>query len=176
MATPERATLNSETDPNPTQVEALDITHLGAMLRERRGPLSIRQAAAEADVSFSTLARVEAGAQPDLATFTRLCAWLGVPPGQFFAPVAERDTSPLEEAVWHIGNDPRLTPEAVASISNLLKDMYRALAKQESEPRTAVACHLRASNVMRPGVPDRLASILQDMHDQIVEQVAAGRL
>jgi hypothetical protein len=42
--------------------------------------------------------RVEADAQPDLASFTLLCAWLGVSPGQFFAPVVQRQVAPIDEA------------------------------------------------------------------------------
>src|SRR5215207_3039968 len=94
------------------QTERLDLVELGQMLRDRRGALSIRQAAADAGVSFSTFSRVEAGAHPDLATFTRLCSWLRVPAARFFNPVAERQTSPLDEVVTHFRSDPRLTPEA----------------------------------------------------------------
>ena len=81
----------SDTAPG---MERLDLTQLGSMLRERRGKLSLRQAAAEAGVSFSTFTRIEAGAQPDLTSFTLLCAWLGVSPGQFFMPTALREVAP----------------------------------------------------------------------------------
>lgn len=165
--------MNQETLP---ETQSLDISQLGAMLRERRGDLSIRQAALKAEVSFSTFARVESGAQPDLATFSQLCSWLGVSPGHFFAPVASRQGSPLEDAVAHLQADPRLTPDAASKLSTVLKDLYDALARQEIPLKSAVACHLRATNVMRPGVPDRLASLLQEMHDKIVSQVTAGKL
>ena len=45
----------------------------------------------------------------------------------------------------------------------MVHDMYEVLAR-EPENRTAVACHLRAAAVLRPGVPKRLASLLEDMH------------
>src|SRR2546430_5990836 len=79
--------------------QGLNLTDLGRMLQDRRGALSIRQASADAGVSFSTCSRVEGGAHPDLATFTQLCSWLRVPPARFFNPVTEREITPLDHAV-----------------------------------------------------------------------------
>lgn len=167
-------------DPQPfertiDQPERLDIRELGDMLRDRRGSLSIRQAAKEADVSFSTFSRVEAGSQPDLATFTRLCSWLGVSPSHFFTPVVQREVSPLDQVITHLRTDPRLSSDASSKISTVLRDLYSALAR-EVEPAPVIACHLRASSVMRPGVPHRLAELLRDMHDELERQVEAGVL
>ena len=176
MANDQIAKPKQENQETPLETQSLDIAQLASMLRERRGDLSIRQAAQMAEVSFSTFARVEGGAQPDLATFSQLCAWLGVSPGHFFSPIASRSESPLDEAVAHLQTDPRLTPEARSTLSTMMKDLYAALANQELPSGTAVACHLRATNVMRPGVPDRLASLLRGMREEIVSQVAAGKL
>lgn len=145
------------------------------MLRERRGKLSLRQAAAEAGVSFSTFTRVEAGAQPDLTSFTLLCAWLGVSPGEFFVPLAEREVAPIDEAIAHLASDPRLEPDAASKIADVLRSMYAVLAKAPTQ-RQVVACHLRAASMLRPGVPQRLNSILGEMHEALVARVAAGEL
>lgn len=161
---------------DPGEVERLDIAELGRLLRERRGKLSLRQAAAEAGVSYSTLSRVEAGAQPDLASFTLLCAWLGVPPSRFFTPVIEREVSPLDQAITHLRTDPRLSTDAAERISSVLRDLYGALARESTPPRSVVACHLRAAGALRPGVPQRLAALLTDMHDQLVRLTEAGEL
>lgn len=163
-------------EPPLQETERLDLAEFGRMLRERRGTLSIRQAAADAGVSFSTFSRVEAGAHPDLATFTRLCSWLRVPAARFFNPVTERRMTPLDEAVTHLRTDPRLTPEAASTLTSVLTDMYNTLARDLPQPRTAIACHLRAASVMRPGVPHRLASLLTDMRDELERQVEAGEL
>ncbi|WP_433358738.1 helix-turn-helix domain-containing protein [Streptosporangium sp. CA-115845] len=160
----------------PIETERLAIGELGRLLKERRGNLSIRKAAADAGVSFSTWSRVEAGSQPDLATFTRLCTWLGVSPARFFNSVSERESSPLDQAISHLRTDPRLTDEASAKISSVLRDMYDALAREAGPARPPVACHLRATSVMRPGVPQRLATILSDMHDELVRQIEIGEL
>lgn len=159
----------------PASVEGLDLAQLGEMLRERRGKLSLRQAAAEAGVSFSTFTRVEAGAQPDLTSFTLLCAWLGVSPGQFFTPVTERQVAPIDEAIAHLAADPRLTPDAASKIVDVLRNMYDVLAKAPAQ-RQVVACHLRAASVLRPGVPHRLNSLLSEMHDKLAARVAGGEL
>lgn len=161
--------------PNASATEEIDLAQLGSLLRERRGSLSLRQAAAEAKVSFSTFARVEAGAQPDLTSFTLLCGWLGVSPAQFFMPVAERQVAPIDEVIAHLAADPRLEPDAASKIANVLRDMYDVLAKAPTQ-RPVVACHLRAASALRPGVPHRLNSILGSMHDKLAERVAAGEL
>lgn len=176
-----RVPVNASVDPPaseadlPHEVELLDIAQLGAMLRARRGRLSLRQAAAEARVSFSTFTRVEAGSHPDLTSFMLLCTWLRVPPSQFFTPVTPREVEPLEEAISHLAGDPRLGPEAASKIAEVLRGMYSALAKSQAPP-TIVACHLRAASVLRPGVPARLNALLGEMHAKLAERVAAGEL
>lgn len=175
LARDPRATSVTGTSDTSQSVERLDLAQFGAMLRERRGKLSLRQAAAEAGVSFSTFTRVEAGAQPDLTSFTLLCAWLGVPPGEFFTAVTERQVAPIDEAIAHLSSDPRLEPDAANKIADVLRNMYDVLAKAPSQ-RQVVACHLRAAAVLRPGVPHRLNTLLGEMHNKLAAQVAAGDL
>jgi transcriptional regulator with XRE-family HTH domain len=156
-------------------VQNLDLAQLGAMLKQHRGALSLRQAAGEAGVSFSTFTRVEAGAQPDLTSFMLLCAWMGLSPSQFFSTVARREVEPIDEAIAHLSADPRLEPDAASRIADVLRGMYDALAKAPAE-RSIVACHLRAAGVLRPGVPQRLNTLLCEMHDKLDSMVAAGEL
>lgn len=157
-------------------LERLDVEQLGDLIRERRGALSLRQAAADAGVSFSTFTRVESGHHPDLVTFTKLCAWLGLPPSRFFMPVTERRVSPLEEAISHLKTDPALSSADASRIANVMKDLYTALAKTAVPQNKLVACHLRASAVLRPGVAPRLGSILEDLHTELSRRVEAGEL
>ncbi|HVW27938.1 MAG TPA: helix-turn-helix transcriptional regulator [Polyangiaceae bacterium] len=155
-------------------VERLDIAGLGELLRERRGRLSLRQAAADAGVSFSTFGRVESGSQPDLVTFTKLCAWLGLPPSRFFTPVVERKVPPLEAAIAHLKGDPALSEAASASIGTVMRQLYSRLAEGVEAGDDLVACHLRASAVLRPGVAPRLGDVLKAMHDALHERVMAS--
>jgi hypothetical protein len=119
---------------------------------------------------------VEAGAQPDLASFSQLCAWIGRSPGDFFTAVPARRVGPLDEAMSHLHSDPRLTPAAAAAIAGVLKEMYEGLAQRVDPPQPPVACHLRAAPVMRPGVPGRLGALLQDLQKALEERAAQGRL
>jgi transcriptional regulator with XRE-family HTH domain len=161
---------------HPAEVESLDMTALRELVRERRGTQSLRKTAEEVGVSFSTLARVEAGAQPDLTSFTQICAWLGIAPSRFFTPVAERELDPLEQAITHLHQDPRLTSEAANSMADMLKQMYGVLAQSSAQTRPLVACHLRAASAMRPGVPHRLSALLAQMHDGLERLAEAGEL
>ncbi|MGK2877841.1 MAG: helix-turn-helix domain-containing protein [Solirubrobacterales bacterium] len=145
------------------------------MLRERRGDTSLRRAAADAGVSFSTFSRVEAGAQPDLTSFLNLCAWLGEPPDRFFINAAARESDGVDAAISHLSSDPRLAPEASAKIAEVMRNMYEALAR-EVEPTPVVACHLRAATVLRPGVGERLTQMLTSMQTALEGKVDRGEL
>lgn len=146
----------------------IDLEDFARSVKERRKAqsLSVRQAAAEAQVSFSTITRVENGAQPDLTTYMHLCAWLGRDPSHFANPSLHVVEDPIESAVSSLNADPRLGEGAAESMITVMREMYQALAAPPIE-RPVVAAHLRAATMLRPGVPDRLAELLRDMEDQI---------
>ena len=168
-----RSATRSGAQHEPDQPSGIEVEELGRLVRERRGALSIRQAAADAGVSFSTLARVEAGAQPDLATFTRLCAWLAVPPERFFRSSTQRAETTIDRVTSHLFADPRLTAEAAEHIVGIVRDLYGTLAREASEP-PALAMHLRAASILRPGVPERLGSLLTDMRAALEQRLGEG--
>ena len=56
---------------------------LGALVRERRGARKLRETAAEIGIGAATLLRVEGGRIPDVATFGKICEWLGIDSGVF---------------------------------------------------------------------------------------------
>lgn len=155
----------------------LDIEALAQRLRDRRtaSGLSVRQAAEQVGVSFMTLSRVESGSQPDLATFMKLCAWLGTPAEEFFLRGPQRPTDTVEAVTRHLVTDRALDRDAAQRIAAVVRDMYAALARQAS-PEPVVACHLRARTLLRPGVPPRLGSLLSDMQARLEELSASGEL
>ena len=59
------------------------LASLGSEVRKHRGNKSLREAAREIGISPATLMRVESGRVPDVETFGKLCAWLGVDPGDY---------------------------------------------------------------------------------------------
>lgn len=58
--------------------ETLDTTRLAVALEMKRGRRGLRSVAQETGVAFATLSRIERGHAPDVQTFIRLCAWLGM--------------------------------------------------------------------------------------------------
>lgn len=137
------------------------------MVRAKRTEegLSVRGAAQAAGVSFSTISRIEGGHQPDLTNFLNICSWLGVDPSRFTGKGPVRRDAALESAIQHLSADSRLSTEAAEKITRMVRDMYEALATPDTTP--VVAAHLRAAPVLRPGVPKRLASLVQDMHREL---------
>lgn len=175
---PPTAVGKSRPAPDPDAApEIVDMAALGSLLRSRRkdAGLSVRQAAEDAGVSFSTVTRVESGAQPDLATFLKLCAWLRVRPEEFFRTGGRRDRSTVDAVVQHLYADPALDSGAAERIASVVRDLYGALASQ-AEPPVAIACHLRAAPVMRAGVPEKLHQLLNDLHEGVRRRVRAGEL
>lgn len=122
-----------------------------------------------------TFSRVEAGSQPDLSTFLNLCAWLRVHPQTFFVQGVHREAGTVDAVTRHLVTDPALDRDAARRIADVVREMYRALARQQSPP-TAVACHLRAAALLRPGVPVRLGALLTDMQSRLTELVSSGEL
>jgi hypothetical protein len=82
----------------------------------------------------------------------------------------------VDEFVFHLRKDPRLSSEAATVIASTLKQMYDSLATAAAEPTALVACHLRAATTLRPGVPARLASLLEDFNSGLHEMAEAGEL
>ena len=131
----------SDTPAEAAEVPHLDVEALGEMLRERRtaSGLSMRRAADAARVSFMTLSRVERGAQPDLATFLRLCAWLRLPPETFFVSGAPRETETPEAVLQHLLADPRLERGAASRMVRSCETCTRPWQVSHRVPRLSPA-------------------------------------
>src|SRR5262249_50150676 len=61
----------------------LALSALGVLVRKKRGARKLREVATEIGITAPTLMRIEAGRVPDVATFGKVCRWLGVDPGDF---------------------------------------------------------------------------------------------
>ncbi len=101
---------------------------LGTMVRKRRGDKKLRDAASEIGIGAATLLRVESGRIPDVATFGKICSWLGVDPGAFLgfesaAPklVAEREEEPQMMFVSaHLRADQTPQPETINALAKMI--------------------------------------------------------
>ena len=74
--------------------ETIDVRKLAVEIRKKRENKGLRETAKEiGGISASTLSRVEAGRLPDLASFLRLCQWLGFSPDEFTEGIADATPS-----------------------------------------------------------------------------------
>lgn len=154
--------------------EPIDIKALGLLVREerlRRGRLSLRAAAEQADVPFNTLARVEKGHLPDLANFRRIVDWLGVPPERFFQPPQIRTENTPEVIAYHLSRDPNLTDRAAEKIAGLVRELYASLADVD----LGVRVHLRASATFTPEAAQKLGGLLEQMQQKLTSEPPSGR-
>lgn len=152
------ALLDPVTDPLAT---------LGIQLARRRAELqlSVRDAAALAGVPPATFSRVEQGRTPDLATFRKLVAFIGVSPDTFFTTVEAVSNTPAVIAE-HLRADASLAPDAADMIASLVADMYATLARRDER----VAVHLRAAKTFTPRALTTLTSLLDDLQVGLEER------
>jgi len=139
-----------------------DLDQLGPMVRRRRSErdLTLREAAEESGVPFSTLSRIEKGHMPDLANFRRLVQWLGVSADEFFQPTETAEATP-DVIAEHLRADPALPPEAALRIADIVRDLYSSLAVVDRR----YALHLRASKTFTPAALNLLTDLLDQMQD-----------
>lgn len=118
-----------------TSESVINLGKLAAHVRTRRGDRGLRFVAEEiGGVSASTLSRIEQGNLPDLPTFVRVCAWLGVSTEEFveseFAPKRKTETNSdfrLPDAVEaQLRQDQVLPSASVEAISEMIRVAYRA--------------------------------------------------
>lgn len=103
----------------------LPIEELGRLISRKREGRGIRAAALEANVSPATLSRVENGNVPDLATFAKICRWLGVDPAQFLGVDASR--SEERPAVVHFRKKKTVSTDTATSLGALILAAQDAL-------------------------------------------------
>lgn len=111
-----------------------DMTSLAAIVRGRRADqnLSVRGAGFEADVSFATIARVESGQSPDLATFLKLCDWLMIDPALFFRTRHESIRT-VDAISQLLAEDPELDVESRDKIDGVIRSLYSAYTMKRSD-------------------------------------------
>lgn len=118
-------------------MSVIKVDQFAAAIRTKRGPVGLRQVSAEiGDVSATTLSRIEQGRMPDLATFVRVCKWLGKNPNSFI----EGDIDFQAEFVGSGGSagsspdrveaffraEKTLSPETIGALSQMVRLAYKA--------------------------------------------------
>ena len=148
------------------RAQDLKIEDLAGLLRDRRETkgIGLRAAAAEAGVSFNTLARVENGHVPDIETFSRLARWVGRSPSDFLGQRSVTSDSTPDVIEAHLRGDLALSSEAAQRIAGIVREFYDQLATPEE---VATACHLRAASTFEPDASALLADLIKEMHDAL---------
>lgn len=106
----------------------MPLESLGALVRERRGRRKLREVAREIGIGPATLLRVEGGHVPDVATFGKICKWLGEDPGKFLGIESpskqEKERSTHTSRVLmvsaHLKADQTPKPETVQALAQML--------------------------------------------------------
>ena len=109
--------------------ERQELSRLGRLVAAERSRrrLSLREAAAELAIPFNSPARVERGHIPDLPKLKRLVEWCGADISQCFT-AHERAAATPEIIAENLHADRSLTPEAAEQISDIVTELYEALA------------------------------------------------
>lgn len=109
----------------------LTVQQLGERLRRDRGQRGIREVAAEIGISPATLSRVERGNVPDLDTFTKLCRWLRVDPGEVLGVDTDRpsEVSGSVIATAHFRADQTTSPELASALAEMILAAQRMLGR-----------------------------------------------
>ena len=127
--------------------------------------MSLREAASDTGIPFNTLARVERGHVPDLPKFKRLVEWCGVDIQRFFE-AQERRAATTDLIAEHLRADSSLPDGVAEKISEIVKDLYQALAR----PTEVEAVHLRAAKTFRPEAVRALGELLSDLNRSLKDE------
>jgi len=104
-----------------------DMEELSLKVKQKRGGRGIREVAAEIGVSHMTLSRVEAGKQPDIRTFAKICKWLDLDPN---VVLGIRMNQPAPTAIGmpqaHFRADKTMSPTTAQHLAELILAVNRS--------------------------------------------------
>lgn len=109
---------------------AVTLQTLGRILADRRGERGIRAVAKEIGISHATLSRVERGYMPDLETFSKICKWLEVDPGEMLGCKTSQKPAVPNVSV-HFRKDQALAPKTAQALANMILAAQRAMIAAE---------------------------------------------
>ena len=107
------------------------LQRLGRKLLEKRGERGIREVADEIGISAATLSRVERGHLPDLRTFGKVCAWLGIDPGEVLRTRAPHSGTEAPVVAVHFKKDDAISEKTAQALAKLILAAQRALVVSE---------------------------------------------
>lgn len=96
---------------------------LGRKLAEKRGKRGIRETAREIGISPATLSRIERGHLPDLGTFSKVCKWLHLDPGDVLA--SKRIADSTATIAVHFKKNQTLALGTAEALAQMILDAQR---------------------------------------------------
>lgn len=108
----------------------IDVQRLVATIdaeRRARG-LSWRQVAKDAEISASTLTRMQQGKSPDVNTFFALTRWLEIPAERFYTEQASGSASPVDPMAvvsTLLRGKKKMNPKALAALQELVNAAFK---------------------------------------------------
>jgi len=110
-------------------VPDISLESLVKKLREKRGHRGIREVALEIKISPATLSRVERGNLPDLETFKKICAWVGVDPGEILGVQPTPRAQPAVRV--HFKKDATVAAPTARALAELILAAQAKMRKEE---------------------------------------------
>ncbi len=107
-------------------MDTIKLNTLGINLQQKRGDKGIREVAKEIGTSPTTLSRVENGHIPDLQTFTKICTWMEVDPGEVLG--TKLSDSATSQASVHFRKPQTLDSSVANSLANMIVAAQRAMS------------------------------------------------
>ena len=108
------------------------LSNIGQLLRDRRGKGGIREVAREIGISPATLSRVENGKLPDLDTFSKICKWLKIDPGEVLGWKGEvLGSGASQDSIIsaHLRADKNQSPEAAQALAEMILAAQRMISE-----------------------------------------------
>lgn len=103
------------------------MNELSVRIRDKRGNRGLREVATEISRDFgtispATLSRIEAGKQPDIETFTKLCKWLEVDPNTILGIKKDTQQTPMRDnkVYAHFKADKTMSSETATHLAKMI--------------------------------------------------------
>jgi transcriptional regulator with XRE-family HTH domain len=107
----------------------MNIELLAENILRKRSIKGVREAAREIGVSSATLSRVENNKVPDLATFSKICKWLGDSPSIYLG-LEESNQAP--SARVHFKKESAISKDSAVALSEMIMLAQTSLLKEQN--------------------------------------------